>query len=80
MTMNIGNGYPTTNNGIISTRNMTLNNTGNMQQYFMAKYGCENCLKQEPYWCEYPKSVINEPKNYLKPNIWERIKKNILGG
>lgn len=82
MTMNIGGGYPIMTGGMsgISGMGMGIGTSGNVPQYFQAKYGCEDCFRKEPYWQEYPKPVSPEPKGALKPSLFRRFLNNILGG
>ncbi len=75
--MNFGFGYPM---GMYGTGGMYGMNGGNTNVYFRNKYGCENCFRKEPYWQEYPKPVLPEPKNSLKPSFIRRFINNILGG
>lgn len=80
MTMNIGGGYPMMGSMTGMGNMMGMGMSGNMPQYFQAKYGCEDCFRKEPYWQEYPKPVIPEPKGALKPSFMRRILNNIFGG
>ncbi len=79
MSMNFGFGYPGMIglNGMMSPYGMQ---SGNINVYFRNKYGCEDCFRKEPYWQEYPKPIIPEGKNSLKPSLLKRFLNNVTGG
>lgn len=79
MSMNYGIGYP----GMAGMGGMMSpcgTQSGNVNVYFRNKYGCEDCFRKEPYWQEYPKPIIPEGKNSLKPSLLKRFLNNVLGG
>lgn len=75
MTMNFGN--PMMGMNMMSGMN---GNSGNINTYYKNKYSCDNCMNTKPYWQEYPKPVLQVPKNSLKPSLWKRFINNVLGG
>ncbi len=52
---------------------------GNYEQYFKAKYGCEDCFKTGAYYYELPKPVTPMPKDDAKPSFWRRLMYKIFG-
>lgn len=54
-------------------------NSGNMQQYFKSKYGCEDCFRTQPYLQEYPKPVMPVSKETRNPSFWSRLLNKIAG-
>ena len=54
-------------------------NTGHMDQYFKSKYGCEDCLRTQPYLQEYPKPIMPLAKESVKPSFFARLFNKIIG-
>lgn len=80
MSINFNSGY----SGMYGMSPMGMNSgmmgTGNIPQYYEAKYGCENCFRHAPYYDEYPKPIIPLPQNSLNPSWWQRFLHNVFGG
>lgn len=74
MTLNIGGGFSYPMMGPMSGMG-----SGNMQQYFKSKYGCEDCFYKQPYWQELPKPVMPMPRESIKPSFWKRLLNKITG-
>jgi len=82
MTMNIGGSYSMMGgmSGISMQGTSGAGGSGNMFQYYLNKYGCEDCFKKSPYPQEYPKPFTPEPKGALKPSLTRRFLNNVTGG
>ena len=50
---------------------------GNVNQYYKAKYGCEDCLMGRPYYQMMAKPRINMAEKYSTPNFIQRFLKKI---
>ena len=53
--------------------NSSMNSSGNVWQYYTAKYGCEDCFSHEPNWFELHSKVHHTEHQKAKPNLWQRI-------
>ena len=54
-----------------------MNTGGNVYQSFKAKYGCEDCFCKEPMPFDAPVHILFPPKEEIKPNLWDLIKRKI---
>ena len=52
---------------------------GNTDQYFKAKYGCEDCLRTQPYLQEYPKPIMPVAKESIQQPWFKRLLNKIIG-
>ncbi len=58
---------------------MMMGGSSNMNQYFKAKYGCEDCFRTQPYLQEYPKPIMPLAKESIQKSFWSRILSKLLG-
>ena len=81
MTFGFGNGY---NNLMLGGMNsmMGMNFTsggGNVHQYYLQKYGSEDCFRKTPYVQPFPKPIMPVAKEENRPSFFSRIIQKIMG-
>lgn len=57
----------------------TMGGSTNINQYFKAKYGCEDCFRTQPYMQEYPKPIMPLAKESIQKPFWSRMLNKLLG-
>ena len=77
MSFGYGNIYNLPMNGMNRTNMMS--SPGNIQQYFMQTYGCEDCFRKEPYMQEYPKPIMPLSQESIQPSLIKRLLAKIMG-
>ena len=50
---------------------------GNVNRYYKAKYGCEDCLIGRPYFQTIEKPMINMAKEDFNPGFFKRLFKRL---
>ncbi len=78
MTLGIG-GYGMGNPMMMDGMSQMGGSSTNMNQYFKAKYGCEDCFKTQPYLQEYPKPIMPLAKESIQKPFWSRVISKLLG-
>lgn len=78
MTFGIGN-YGGMGAGMGTYGMSSSGGSGNMQQYFKSKYGCEDCFRTQPYPFEYPKPICPIGKEERGTSFWSKLLTKIVG-
>lgn len=81
MTFGLGNGFGNPMLGGMNSM-MGMNFTsgsGNVHQYYLQKYGCEDCFRKTPYQQPFPKPIMPVAREENNLSFFSRIIKKIMG-
>lgn len=65
--------------GMMGMNSSNTQSSGNMHQYFKAKYGCETCLRQGPVPRILPLEVLPMTKEEAAPSFFSSLMRRIIG-